>query len=297
MRSRLPALLLCLFAWAPVSADTVYLANGRIFEGVIAEVTDNEVKIRMPGGSLSLPRSHVQRVESSDSDFGEYLRRKEAIRRGAKATEWLELARWAKAHGVEHGAREAALAAASLDPRLDGLPSLLRGYGYVLDEQLDRWIPYADSMRRRGFVMADGQWISREEQAVRQRARDEEAERRRADRAATQAAQATRAVREVELALVEMELRDRLRRTEEPATAGGGIPLYAFPGYWSVPVFPGPPHCHNCAGGGGHERPPHHGGGHGPGARPAPRNGNGSFTMHVPGSLIPRDIGATSRKP
>ncbi|HJX28916.1 MAG TPA: hypothetical protein VJ885_13475, partial [Thermoanaerobaculia bacterium] len=285
------------FAWAPVSADTVYLANGRTFEGVIAEVTDNEVKIRMPGGSLSLPRSHVQRVESSDSDFGEYLRRKEAIRRGAKATDWLELARWAKSHGVEHGAREAALAAASLEPRLDGLPSLLRGYGYVLDEQLDRWIPYADSMRRRGFVMADGQWISREEQAVRQRARDEEMERRRADRAATQAAQATRAVREVELALVEMELRDRLRRTEEPATSGGGIPLYAFPGYWSVPVFPGPPHCHNCGGGGGHERPPHHGGGQGPGARPAPRSGSGSFTMHVPGSLIPRDISATSRKP
>jgi hypothetical protein len=303
MRSRqLAALLLCLVAWTPVSADTVYLANGRTFEGVIAEVTDNEVKIRMPGGSLSLPLSHVQRVESSDSDFGEYLRRKEAIRRGAKATDWLELARWAKAHGVEHGAREAALAAASLNPKLEGLPSLLRGYGYVLDEQLDRWIPYSDSMRRRGFVMADGQWISREEQAVRQRARDEETERRRAERAASQAAQATRAVREVELALAEMELRDRLRRAEEPVTSGGGIPLYAFPGYWSVPVFPGPAPCHNCGGGGGHERPPHHGGGgpgHG-GARPAPRNGSGSFTMHVPGSLIPRDLsatGSTSRKP
>lgn len=297
MRSRqLAALLLCLFAWAPAAADTVYLANGRTFENVIAEVTDNEVKIRMPGGSLSLPRSHVQRVESSDSDFGEYLRRKEAIRRGAMAADWLELARWAKAHGVEQGAREAALAAASLDPKLEGLPSLLRGHGYVLDEQLDRWIPYADSMRRRGFVMADGQWISREEQAVRQRTRDEEMERRRAERAAAQAAQATRAVREVELALAEMELRDRLQRTEEPA-ASGGIPLYAFPGYWSVPVYSGPSPCHDCGGGGGPEHPPHQGGGSGHGARPAPRNGNGSFTMHVPGSLIPRDLGATSRKP
>lgn len=302
MRSRLlTALLLSLCAGTPVAADTVYLANGRTFEGVIAEVTDNEVKIRMPGGSLSLPRSHVRHVESSDSDFGEYLRRKEAIRRGAKASDWLELARWAKAHGVEHGAREAALAAASLDPGLDGLPTLLRGYGYVLDEQLDRWIPYADSMRRQGFVLADGQWISREEQAERKRALEEELERRRADRAAAQAAQATRAVREVELALAEMELRERLQRVEEPPVASG-IPLYVYPGYWSVPGGPAP--CYNCGGNGGHggghgghegggQKPPHHGSG----PRSEPRNGNGSFTMHVPGSLIPRDISATSQQP
>ena len=32
-------------------ADTVYLANGRTFENVIAETTETEVKIRMPGGS------------------------------------------------------------------------------------------------------------------------------------------------------------------------------------------------------------------------------------------------------
>ena len=71
----------------------------------------------------------------------------------------------------------------------------------ALDEELDRWIPYAESMRRRGFVMAGGQWISREESEARQRAREEELARRRAERAATQAAEATQAVREVELAL------------------------------------------------------------------------------------------------
>src|SRR6185436_6790936 len=197
----LAALLLGLFPLAPAWADTVYLANGRTFENVIAETTETEVKIRMPGGSLSLPRSHVLRVEASDSDFAEYLRRKEAIGRNGSAADWLLLARWARLNGLEQGVREAALAAAHLDPHLEGLAPLLRSHGYVLDPQLDRWIPYADSMRRQGFVLADGQWISREENAARQRAREEEMERRRAERAATQAAQATQAVREVELAL------------------------------------------------------------------------------------------------
>src|SRR5688572_20249123 len=137
MRIRcLAALLFGLLPLAPLWADTVYLANGRTFENVVAEMTETEVKIRMPGGSLSLPRSHVLRVESSDSAFSEYLRRKEAIGRGATAAEWLMLAHWARLQGLEQGVREAALAAASLNPRLEGVAPLLRAHGFVLDEQL-----------------------------------------------------------------------------------------------------------------------------------------------------------------
>jgi hypothetical protein len=269
------ALLFGLASLAPAWADTVYLANGRTFENVIAETTETEVKIRMPGGSLSLPRSHVLRVESSDSAFAEYTRRKAAIRRSPAATEWLALAEWAKSQGLEQGVREAALAAANLNPRLEGLAPLLRSHGYVLDAQLDRWIPYADSMRRRGFVLADGEWISREESAARQRVRDEEQERRRAERAATQAAQATQAVREVELAIAHLELRERIERTEAPPAVG--LPVYVYPGTWYIP--PAPP-CDGCG-----TEPPS-GPRPNPGSRPQPpRATHGVF--HVPGSLLP----------
>jgi len=287
MRIRsLAALLFGLLPMAPAWADTVYLANGRTFENVIAETTETEVKIRMPGGSLSLPRSHVLRVEASDSNFAEYMRRKEAIRRSASAADWLALAQWAKRQGLEQGAREAALAAASLDPRIEGLAPLMRSHGFVLDAQLDRWIPYADSMRRRGFVLADGQWLSREESAARQRARDEELERRRAERAATQAAQATQAVREVELALANLELRQRLQRTEEAPVVG--LPVYVYSGSWFIP--PTPP-CHNC----GNEPRPRPEPPPSPRPRPQqPREHHGVF--HVPGSLLPGTIGASSHR-
>lgn len=282
------ALLFGLLPLAPVWADTVYLANGRKFENVVAETTETEVKIRMPGGSLSLPRSHVLRVESSDSAFSEYLRRKEAIRRGGStpdAADWLLLAQWAKIQGLEQGVREAALAAANLNPRLEGLAPLLRSHGFVLDEQLDRWIPYADLMRRRGFALADGEWISREEQEARQRARDEELARRRAERAATQAAEATQAVREVELALANMELRQRLQQTEQPAAVTW--PGYVYPGYWLAPVVPP---CHNCGPRPNPPEPPSQG----PSPRPQqPRSHGGVF--HVPGSLLPGTLGAGAR--
>jgi hypothetical protein len=278
MRIRLCAVLfLALLSRAPGFADTVYLTNGRSFEGVIAEMTESEVRISMPGGTLSLPRSHVLRVEKSESDFAEYLKRKAVLQREGDAADWLRLARWAKSQGLEQGVREAALAAADLDPRLEGLAPVLRKYGYVLDEQLDRWIPYADSMRRKGLVESNGQWISREEHAARQRAQQEEMDRQRTERAAARAAQATQAAREAELALAEMELRDRLSRSEANAVPyASGIPLYVYP--WYVPPVVTPPPCHHC----------------GPHSPEMPGGDGGSSFLHIPGSLIPGRIGPAS---
>ncbi len=281
MRTRcLAALISGLASLAPAWADTVHLTNGRTFENVIAETTATEVKIRMPDVSLSLPRSHVLRVEASDSAFAGYVRRKAEILGTGTAADWLALAQWARLHGQAQGAREAALAAAQLDPRLEGLAPLLREHGYVLDEQLDRWIPYADSMRRRGFELADGQWLSREEAEARQRAREEEMERRRVERAAVQAAQATQAVREAELALAHLELRQRLERTE-PSVVVVSPPVYFFPSTWYGPS-PSPP-CDGC----GREPDP-------PVTRPEPRDTWSSRSVfHVPGSLLPGSLGGS----
>lgn len=283
MRIRLGAALVSLLLLPSLSfADTVYLANGRAFEGVIAEVTDSEVKIRMPGGSLSLPRSHVLRVESSDSDFAEYLRRKEKLRRGgAGAADWLALARWAKEQGVSHGAREAALIAAETDPRLEGLAPFMRSYAYVLDEQLDRWVPYSDYMRRRGFVHSNGQWITRDEYATRVRAEEEERARWRAEQAERLAASRTRAVQDAQLTLVQMEIQERLDRYAHPVVYG--VPLYYVPTFIAVP-----PCCSRGPEPHGPSNPP----GGLPGAKPRPHRGT---VDRIPGSLIPGNYDLTSR--
>lgn len=176
------ALLLGTLLGAPLLADDVILKNGRSFDNVVAEVGDSQVRIHLQGGVISLPRSAVERVNKSDSTFAEYLRRKQelqAYEMGAaggnpapgRAEDWLELARWARRNNLPQSAREAALAAAEIDPRAPGLAALLRGFGYVYEESLDRWISYDDSMRLHGFVQDAGAWVSREEQAERMRER------------------------------------------------------------------------------------------------------------------------------
>ncbi|HYL05148.1 MAG TPA: hypothetical protein VE075_03860, partial [Thermoanaerobaculia bacterium] len=187
------ALLLgTLLAALPLAADDVYLKNGRSFENVVAEVGDTQVRVHMPGGVISLPRSSVDRVSKADSSFAEYSRRKQQLEgreraageagpaaglagggAGRWAAEWLELARWARSNNLPQGVREAALQAAEINPREPGLSGLLRGFGYVYEESLDRWIPYDDAMRLHGFVQDGGTWVSREEHAERVRAQAE----------------------------------------------------------------------------------------------------------------------------
>lgn len=262
----------------PALADDVYLVNGRKFEGVMTETTDTQVKIIMQGGTLSLPADNVLKVEKSDSSLQEYLRRKEALKKGGSAREWLELSRWAQSKELQQAGREAALAAAAIDPDLPALAPVLRGHGYVFDEQLGRWIPYAESMRRQGLVLSGGQWITREELAVRTRIYEEEQDRRNAARQ-----EAARAAREERLALLaELAItRDLARLEAPPPSETGGIPLYpyAYYGYYP-PVVVGP--------GFGNPRPGHHGGGH-HGGRPMGGVGKPNFTR-VPGSLIPGSI-------
>ena len=178
------AILLGMLPGAPLLGDDVYLKNGRSFENVVAEVGDEQVRVHMPGGVVSLPRSSVDRVEKSDSTFAEYSRRKQDLESAARgprppsAGDWLELARWARLNNLPQAAREAALKAAVINPREAGLAGLLRGFGYVYEESLDRWIPYDDAMRLHGMVQEGGTWVSREEHAARlQEQREQQAAR------------------------------------------------------------------------------------------------------------------------
>jgi hypothetical protein len=265
----------------PASADDVYLTNGKSFEGVIAIVAGSQVRIQMPGGEIRIPRASVARIETADSSFSEYTRRKEALGKGATAAQWLELARWAKANGFDPGVREAALKAAHLDPHLPGLPGLLKPVGYVFDEQVDSFIPYAESMRRQGYVQADGHWITREENAERVREREE----REAHRAALAAAEASRRAADSERQLAELQAQQAAQAGPAPlvgdpyGTGGVYLPYYGTLGYGYSQGFRG---GHR----GGHMGRPGHSGIVFRQALP-PGSGYDQLIGRQPGSLFP----------
>ncbi|HEV8238850.1 MAG TPA: hypothetical protein VGS57_05745 [Thermoanaerobaculia bacterium] len=247
MRRRTVLLLLLAAAAAlPLHADTVRLKNGRAYEGVIAERTPQGVRVQLAFGHIVIPDDQVAAIEAAPSALAGYLKQKSMLQASpvAKASDWLELARWARAHDLETSARESALLAADIDPRLPGLDTMLRPLGLVYEEALARWIPFGESMARKGLVPWNGEWITRDEQ----RARSEEQARREAVRAQEAAsrrlAEAAEAMQRTEERLARREEERELEAERYAALA----PVMTFPGFWMPPVVvvvPEGPHSHS----------------------------------------------------
>jgi len=269
-------LLLALVGSFPCLADTVRLRNGRAYEGVIAERTPQGVRVQLAFGQLLLPNDQVVAIDKADSVLAAYLARKAALEgRDGTPAEWLELARWAKVHDLPTAARQAVLTAAELDPRQPGLDAMLRPLGLVFEESLARWIPFEESMARRGLVRYEGEWMSVQEQ----RQRIAERERHRAleaqEEASRRLAAAAEAMRRTEERIAQ---RDAWERARELAY----LPMFSFPGFWVPPVVvvvvkppsgqPQPP---------GTPMPPMQG--------PPPRHSFGRLQQRQPGSFLPLD--------
>jgi hypothetical protein len=229
-----PAVLLAL---APhgAAADDVFLKNGKSFRDVIATEEGAQVRVKMPGGELAISRAQVLRIERGSSPYGEYLARKGALGKAPSAEAWLGLALWAQGQGLESGVREAALKAATLNPGLQGLPPLMRRLNYVLETDLGRWIPYGESMRRKGLIHDGSQWITAKELQNRERAFEEERSRR---AAAREAEARDRLTRQLELSLLNATL--ERQEAARAAAAAPAVPYFVSYGWPPLVYLPVP---------------------------------------------------------
>jgi hypothetical protein len=227
----------------PAAADDVYLVNGQIFENVVVEYGESSggsgtVVLRLEFGALTLPASHVERVEVAVSPLSELLRREEMLRSSpaVEAARWLELSEWARRQGLDEGARRAALMAARLEPELPALSVPLTRLGYRFDSQGVEWVSHDEAMRRQGLVERSGQWITVEEARARaeQNARQRNGERRARAEAEPVAAPAREDSDLADVALAQVDLlRDIMGKEVGSGVVGG----FAF-GTYGVPALP-----------------------------------------------------------
>src|SRR5262245_15981179 len=175
--------LAALLAPGAAVADEVYLTSGGQLSGRIVKKTATEVQVDLGSGSITVPMSHVVRIENRKSPLDEYDER--VARLDARDVDgWVALGEWASAKGLGAQAREAyhrALATAPDDPRAN------KGVGNV---KLDgRWVSEDESYQARGFVKFEGDWMTPAEQAAILQERAAESDR---DRARLQAEQNAR---------------------------------------------------------------------------------------------------------
>jgi hypothetical protein len=280
MRRTTPLCLLAVVVFAsPSIADTVRLKNGRAYEDVIAERTPQGVRVQLAFGQIILPNDQVVAIEKGESVVEAYLARKATLESAnAGAADWLLLAQWAKMRDLSSAARQAAVKAAELDPRLPGLDAMLRPHGLVFEEALARWIPFEESMARRGLVRYEGEWISVEEQ----RERIAERQRRRAVEAQEEASRRLAAAAE-EMRRTQEQIALERQRAMENAYYDSGY----WPTWWGFPGFFFPPVVGHPNGHGHRHRTP--GSPMPPIVSPEPRHSFGRLQRRQPGTFLPLD--------
>ncbi len=284
------ACMLCAVGLAtPLAADTVYLTHGRTMQNATVELTETQIRIRIPGGEMRMALSEVVRIEESETPYGRYLDQLARLRRdpATSPAAWLGLARWAQLNELENEAKEAAVIAARMAPHLEGLAPMMRGLGFSFDEQTQSWLTQGEAMRRRGLVQHHGEWTTPGERAERIRA--ESAERREAELAAARRLEERQRIRQEE----QLQRQVAPQRLEIAVTGSGPYPGVRYPGAFNYSV-PGSFFVLRRPALGGHAHRP----GHarlGPVTRGAPQRERSDpsppvgldILVRTPGSLIP----------
>jgi hypothetical protein len=162
-------------------ADEVFIKGAGSVSGRIVDQNATQVVVDVGGGVVGVPMTRVERIVKAHTALDEYDERARVLA-SRDIDGWRALARWASMRGLEGQARQACeriLAIDANDPEANGVLGFV-----VLDGQ---WVTREEAWRARGFVKFDGEWMLpaeaqlRLDQAAAERADREAAERTRAE--------------------------------------------------------------------------------------------------------------------
>ncbi len=150
---RRAVVVIALAAAAPLFADDVYLKGGGQLTGQIVEQTDESITVDIGGGTMTVRRASVVRIEQNKSPLQEY-REKAAQLADDDAEGWRALAKWATAGAMSTMASQAWSKVAAVLPND---PEANQALGRV--EYNGRWVTEDQAYTAQGYVKFEGEWM------------------------------------------------------------------------------------------------------------------------------------------
>jgi hypothetical protein len=142
-------------------ADTIYLKNGKQFEGKVVLQGDQVVLVSENGSRVFFPRDRVERVERGPAPWEVYARKFASLRKDDPQAQF-QLAKWCRSKRLRKRAARHLQATVRLNPDHAEARELLgqQKVGGV-------WVTREEALKARGYVLVDGKWLSPEEKAAR----------------------------------------------------------------------------------------------------------------------------------
>ncbi|MBI2375328.1 MAG: hypothetical protein HYV07_15135 [Deltaproteobacteria bacterium] len=208
-------------------ADQVVLTGGETLEGVVTERGD-EVEVRMDVGTITFSRAEVQEIRRTPNLLSTLAEKRAKLAAG-DVEGLYKLALWAEQNGLGSTAHGMFEEVVEKKPEHDGAR---RALGF---RKLDgRWVDEASYMASKGYVLLDGQFVTKEVAEARAKAdaeaaevRRKELDERRLQSMEARLAEATRRVERAEADALEAKRRADAAAEREPSN----VPLVVPYGY------------------------------------------------------------------
>ncbi len=159
---------------APAAADEFQLANGRKIQGIERPDPDrpDRVIIEVGAGVIELDSREVLSRSPGRTDLHEYYERWERVKGSKKASDFFDLARWAREHRCHKFVLMLCEKAVTIDPDHEGARSEL-GHRKVEG----KWLTFEEAQEAKGLVLFEGRWVTEAERELVVRERLEAKER------------------------------------------------------------------------------------------------------------------------
>ncbi len=140
-------------------ADTIHLKNGRKLKGKIIEETDSSVTIEVKGGTLTISRRQIEKIEKEKTKKDIYKERAQKLDpKDAKGH--FELAMWCKDNNLQEEMKQEIEKVLEIDPNHSKAHKEL---GHQWHD--GKWLTPDEYAKATGLVKHNGKWITKEEKA------------------------------------------------------------------------------------------------------------------------------------
>lgn len=210
----------------PAAADEIQLTNGRKITGKVSKKDAKQVVVEVGGGTITLDAKDVSAVNPGRTPIDEYADKYAAVKDSKKASDHIDLAKWAEDHKLTRYVPELARKVIELDPENEW------ARGRLHHEKIGgKWMTFEEAQMARGLVLnGDGRWVTKAELELIEKRRLEAKE-----RAMAAAAERERR-REEERAARQAAIDDYNARLAEAMSQMDGY-FYSPSFAWTTPFF------------------------------------------------------------
>jgi hypothetical protein len=140
------------------TADEVQLTNGRKITGKVTKRDGGKVVVEVGAGTIVLDAKDVSAVNPGRTAIDDYADKWEKLKGSTKASDYLELAKWAEDNKLSRYLAELYQKVIAIDP-----DNAQARAGLHHEKMGGKWLSFEEAQTARGLVKVDDRWVTKAE--------------------------------------------------------------------------------------------------------------------------------------